>query len=70
MAVIETTSGDKIIIIPNCDCGLTGGCAKCQPIFIPRYPSVILIKPSRYEEYVSYRKAEIVVHLEWGIRQI
>jgi len=31
MARIETTGGDVYYTIPNCDCGLTGGCSKCQP---------------------------------------
>lgn len=27
------TAGNKIIeMIPNCDCGLTGGCKKCNPL--------------------------------------
>ena len=36
----ETTGGDVYYTIPNCDCGLTGGCPKCQNV--PR---------SRYTEY-------------------
>lgn len=32
MARIETTGGDVYYTIPNCDCGLTGGCEKCQPL--------------------------------------
>ncbi len=34
MAQYETTGGDIILTIPNCTCGLTGGCEKCQPIVI------------------------------------
>jgi hypothetical protein len=34
MAVYETTGGDMVITIPNCDCGLTGGCEKCYPITV------------------------------------
>ena len=37
----ETTGGDIIITIPNCDCGLTGGCEKCQPIIISKNPTII-----------------------------
>lgn len=35
MARIEDTAGNVTYTIPNCDCGLTGGCWKCQPIHIP-----------------------------------
>jgi len=36
MAVYETTGGDIVITTPNCDCGCTGGCGKCQPKIIPK----------------------------------
>ena len=36
MARIETTNGDVIITIDQCECGLTGGCDKCKPIIIPK----------------------------------
>ncbi len=35
MARIEDTAGNVTYTIPNCDCGLTGGCWKCQPLHIP-----------------------------------
>jgi len=28
----EDTAGNTTYTIPYCDCGLTGGCNKCQPI--------------------------------------
>ena len=32
------TAGNKIKeIIPNCNCGLTGGCEKCNPILRENY---------------------------------
>ena len=51
MARIESTGGDVCITVDNCDCGLTGGCEKCQPIhfsttenvvttFIPKTPVI------------------------------
>jgi len=36
MGRIEDTCGNVTYTIPNCDCGLTGGCDKCQSIFIPK----------------------------------
>ena len=32
MARIEDTIGNATYTIPNCDCGLTGGCDNCQPL--------------------------------------
>lgn len=50
MARIETTGGDVYYTIPYCDCGLTGGCEKCQPIYIPKHKSVEYIFPEPHEE--------------------
>lgn len=38
MARIEDTGGNVTYTIDNCDCGLTGGCARCQPIVLKRPP--------------------------------
>ncbi len=38
MARIEDTGGNITYTIDDCDCGLTGGCWKCQPIHIRPYP--------------------------------
>ena len=35
MARIEDTGGIVTYTIPNCDCGLTGGCWMCQPLHVP-----------------------------------
>ena len=54
MAVIETTAGDMIIAIPNCDCGSTGGCKKCQTRILTANPSYFLrykIKSNRIIKY-------------------
>jgi len=32
---IEDTGGNVTYTIDDCDCGLTGGCNKCQPLHIP-----------------------------------
>ena len=29
---IDTTGNRINEMVPNCDCGLTGGCKKCQPL--------------------------------------
>lgn len=50
MARIEDTAGNVTYTIPNCDCGLTGGCEKCRPIHIPKHKSVRYIYPEPYEE--------------------
>jgi len=50
MARIEDTVGNVTYTIPNCDCGLTGGCEKCQPIHIPKHKSVSYIYPEPHEE--------------------
>ena len=35
------TAGNPIIeIIPNCSCGLTGGCEKCNPFLGKRVPTI------------------------------
>lgn len=44
----ETTGGDIIITIPNCDCGLTGGCEKCQPIILQKTPKITYTSPNRF----------------------
>ena len=36
MARYETTIGDLVITLEQCECGSTGGCEKCQPITIKR----------------------------------
>lgn len=41
----ETTGGDIILTIPNCDCGLTGGCEKCQPIVLRKNPTMFKFDP-------------------------
>jgi hypothetical protein len=44
--IIEDTAGNKLYwpeICPNCDCGQTGGCPKCRPVYVPKttfYPVV------------------------------
>ena len=38
MAVIEIAGGDLIITVPNCDCGLAGGCEKCQMRILRKTP--------------------------------
>lgn len=50
MARIEDTAGNVTYTIPNCDCGLTGGCEKCQPICIPKYNRIEYIFPEPHEE--------------------
>ncbi len=44
---IEDTAGNIYLKDFNCDCGLTGGCERCQTIFIPKFPicSSDFIKP-------------------------
>ncbi len=42
---IEDTAGNVTYTFSNCDCGLTGGCEKCQPLYIPKH-SVVEYKPS------------------------
>jgi len=37
---IEDTVGSVTYTIPCCDCGLTSGCDKCQPIHISNTPTV------------------------------
>ena len=46
---IEDTAGNVYIKPGNCDCGSTGGCEKCQGVYIPKHPPVIFtpIKFSR-----------------------
>ena len=51
MARIEDTVGNVTYTIPNCDCGLTGGCEKCQPINISRYGCRDYIFPEPREEH-------------------
>ena len=50
---IEDTSGKVTYLITNCDCGLTGGCDKCQPIYFPETHEEDFLAPD-LEEY--YRK--------------
>lgn len=50
MAKIEDTVGNVTYTIPNCDCGLTGGCDKCQPLCIPRHSDVEYIFLETHEE--------------------
>lgn len=50
MARIEDTAGNVTYTIPDCDCGLTGGCEKCQPIHISRYGCRDYIFPETHEE--------------------
>lgn len=47
---IEDTGGNVTYIIHNCDCGLTGDCEKCQPIYIPRIHNTEYIFPEAHEE--------------------
>jgi len=67
-----TTGGDIIITIPNCDCGLTGGCEKCQPRILHKTPEVVYTPPNRfsYPLYVTQKKAEVDAHPEWGIKYL
>ncbi len=83
MARIEDTGGNVTYTIYNCDCGLTGGCWKCQPM---RFSKQFTYKPSaRFYPEVSYKpiqrketyaelgirlKAEIDEHPEWGAKLI
>ena len=46
MARYETTGGDVYYTIPYCDCGLTGGCNKCQPLHISAMPPYTNYKPN------------------------
>ncbi len=50
MARIEDTGGNITYTIDNCDCGLTGGCWKCQPIRISRYGCDGFNFPELHEE--------------------
>jgi hypothetical protein len=43
---IEDTGGNITYWIPNCGCGLTGGCEKCQPITIFKYPTKVVTPQS------------------------
>ena len=62
MARYETTGGDIIITIPNCDCGSTGGCDKCQPIVLPKpqnyAPPFVLRRtiPFTYQNFIHQEK--------------
>lgn len=51
---IEDTAGNATYTIPNCDCGLTGGCDKCQPIKLAMQHRIfggeMFIFPEPYEE--------------------
>ena len=42
---IEDTAGNVAYIIPYCDCGLTGGCEKCQPLHMPEYNAIEYVFP-------------------------
>ena len=48
----EDTAGNATYTIPSCDCGLTGGCEKCQPMPTPkhRYEEVEYVFPETREE--------------------
>lgn len=50
MARIEDTAGNVTYTIPNCDCGLTGGCEKCQPIYTPKHSEIEYVFPEPHEE--------------------
>ena len=73
MAIIETTGRDVYYAIFNCDCGLTGGCLKCQPIYIyepsPRFdPATFYEAP--YPRFVRELQAGIDSHPEWGVKSL
>ena len=53
---IEDTAGNITYIIPNCDCGLTGGCEKCQPIHIPKYNGHTLAEKLNFYEQTKEQK--------------
>ena len=64
MARIEDTGGTITYTIDNCDCGLTGGCWKCQPIHIP---SRLNFYEAPYPKFVRESKALIGAYPEWGV---
>ena len=49
----KTTGGDIIITIPNCDCGLTGGCIKCQPIILKKHIDTFVIPTPRFNNIAN-----------------
>ncbi len=51
MARIEDTGGNVTYTIDDCDCGLTGGCWKCQPVHIPQ-SKVTYIPSPRFDPEV------------------
>ena len=45
------TAGNPVLTIVHCDCGLTGGCEKCQPQNFPcREEHYYYIFPETHEE--------------------
>jgi len=56
MARIETTGGDVYYTIPNCDCGLTGGCSKCQDIPRSRYTGYECPDPTDWRKEIDESK--------------
>ncbi len=66
MARIEDTGGNITYTIDNCDCGLTGGCWKCQPIHISGYGSRDYLSPEFMDENLRefYRKKGLLYRHE------
>jgi len=57
MAMLKDTGGNVCYAIPYCDCGLTGGCEKCQPNvnWVPRdeYPSDTLFPEPHESDFLD-----------------
>ena len=53
MSEITYTDGSKYVFIDICDCGLTGGCEKCNP-FYPFWEGNIKIVEERKKEYYPF----------------
>lgn len=58
----EDTAGNVIYTIPNCDCGSTSGCEKCQPIRISRYGYEERFLDEKLKEF--YRKKGLLYSYE------
>ena len=61
---IEDTGGNITYTIDNCDCGLTGGCWKCQPIRISWMSNFYGLS---YPEFDRAGKPLIDTRLECGV---
>jgi len=50
MARIEDTAGNVTYTIPNCDCGLTGGCEKCKPLIMRKQELIRIIRDKSHRD--------------------